>query len=496
VTTEAAILDLVSDLLATGDRGSLYITHDLGVVSRVATTVAVLYAGELVETGPTADLMQNPRHPYTRGLLASLPRLETRGGALLSMDGAIPTLDAIPTGCVFRPRCPWAAGVCEARPSLAAIDGDRTIRCHRWDQIEAPRPVRREAGVATADRDVKRKAAVRIEDVETVFPLPRSLADVVRRRDRLAVRAVDGVSLSIDEGRTLGLVGESGSGKTTLARTILGLEARRAGSIRLDDEILPPTLRGRTREILKRIQAVSQDPDGALNPHVSVGAALVRPLITLAGLRRFEARAETARLLERVGLSATYASRLPGQLSGGEKQRVAIARAVASHPDLVLFDEATSSLDVSVQARILNLLDELQSGGSGAQLFITHDLAVVSHLSDHIAVLYLGRLMEVGATAEVLSPPYHPYTEALLSSFPALGRAVHRAPVRLEGEIPSPVDRPSGCPFHTRCPRALGAICVEQDPPWRRGETGHAVYCHIPLDELAGMQGPLFGEER
>jgi len=174
---------------------------------------------------------------------------------------------------------------------------------------------------------------------------------------------------------------------------------------------------------------------------------------------------------------------------------VAIARAVAAGPDLVLFDEATSSLDVSVQARILNLLGELQSGGTGAYLFITHDLAVVSHLSDGIGVLYLGRLMEIGSTGEVLAPPYHPYTEALLSAFPSLGRAEGRARVRLEGEIPSPIDRPSGCPFHTRCPRALGAICVEREPPWQRTETGHAICCHIPLEELRRIQPPLLGDE-
>jgi len=493
VTTEAAILDLVSELLGSGDRASLYITHDLGVVSRVATRVAVLYAGELVETGPTDGLLRAPRHPYTRGLLASLPRLETGRGALPSMRGSIPALDAIPTGCVFRPRCPWAAEVCEERPPIEAIEGDRTIRCHRWTEIGAPQEAPR--GVETAAEDRDRRVVVSAEDVETAFPIPRSLVEILRRRDRLTVRAVDGVTLSIDEGRTLGLVGESGSGKTTLARTILGLEARRAGSIRLDGEVLPPTLRGRKRGTLKRLQAVSQDPDQALNPHSTVGAALARPLITLAGLRRSEARTEAVRMLERVGLSASYASRLPGQLSGGEKQRVAIARAVAAGPDLVLFDEATSSLDVSVQARILNLLAGLQSGGAGAYLLITHDLAVVSHLSDGIGVLYLGRLMEIGSTGEVLAPPYHPYTEALLSAFPSLGRSEAHAHVRLEGEIPSPIDRPSGCPFHTRCPRTLGAVCVEREPPWRRTETGHAIYCHIPLEELRRIQPPLLGDE-
>jgi len=492
VTTEAAILDLIAELLAAGDRASLYITHDLGVVLRVAERVAVLYAGELVEMGTTDDLLGTPRHPYTRGLLASVPSLGARGGSLPSMDGSIPPLDAIPTGCVFRPRCPWAASVCETKPPMTPVDGDRTIRCHRWAEIATARPLGHGGPRPAADRRAENGSVLELLDVEMAFPLPRSWIDVVHRRGRPVVRAVDGVSLSIGEGRTLGLVGESGSGKTTLARTILGLEARRAGTIRLGDKTLPTTLQGRKRATLRRLQAVSQNPDQALNPYVSVGAALARPLLTLAGVRRREARARALDLLERVGLPGAFAARLPEQLSGGEKQRVAIARAIAADPDLVLFDEATSSLDVSVQARILNLLGGLQRSGTGAYLFITHDLAVVSYLSDAIAVLYLGRLMEIGSADEVFSPPYHPYTEALLSAFPALGRAARRPRVRLEGEIPSPIDRPSGCPFHTRCPRILGPICIDREPPWRRGEAGHAVYCHIPLEELGRIQEPLF----
>jgi len=493
VTTEAAILDLIAELLEDGSRASLYITHDLGVVSRVARRVAVLYAGELVEMGETGDLLGTPRHPYTRGLLASVPGFGTRGAPLSSMEGVIPALDAIPSGCVFRPRCPWASGICEARPPLED-SGSSTIRCYRWSEIERERPAKRGVVPRPAVADESRRSVLDLTDVEVSFPLSRSMADVIRRNLRRAVRAVDGVTLSIGEGRTLGLVGESGSGKTTLARTIVGLEARDAGEIRLADEDLPRTIRGRRRSTLRRLQAVSQNPDQALNPHLSVGTTLSRPLITLAGLPRRSAQARTTDLLDRVGLSAAYADRLPEQLSGGEKQRVAIARAVASNPDLVLFDEATSSLDVSVQARILNLLEELQrdnaGGRSGAYLFITHDLSVVSHLADDVAVLYLGRAMELGTATEVLGPPYHPYTEALLSAFPALG-TVQEAHVRLTGEIPSPIDRPTGCPFHTRCPRSLGAICVHEAPPWRRGESGHAVYCHIPLDELCRLQERL-----
>jgi peptide/nickel transport system ATP-binding protein len=293
----------------------------------------------------------------------------------------------------------------------------------------------------------------------------------------------------------MGLVGESGSGKTTLARALLGLEATETGSVELAGRRLEPRLAKRLRTELRLLQAVSQSPDQAFNPYRSLGASLVRPLIRLAGLDRRRARATVPELLRSVGLPPEVLERSPGQLSGGERQRAAIARAFACRPAVILCDEATSSLDVSVQALVLNLLRRLQSDSGSAYLFITHDLAVVAHLADRIAVMYLGELLEVGRRRDVLGPPYHPYTEALLAAFPSFGGStVTDAGVRISNEIPSPVDRPGGCPFHTRCPRVLGTTCREEVPPWRKGTKSHAVRCHIPLDELAELQEAIFDE--
>ena len=496
VTTEATILDLLADLLRTGDRAALYITHDLGVVSRVAQRVAVLYAGEVVEEADTTSLFERPLHPYTAGLLRSVPRIGDPTGRLMAMDGAIPSLDAIPEGCVFRPRCPYAVDVCLVRPEPEP-DGDRRVRCHRWREIgrEIPTEPAVETGAPRGARDGTSADAdsptLSIEDLYVGFPAQRSMADVLRRRPRRVVRAVDGVSLALGQNQTLGLVGESGSGKTTLARAVLGLEQATHGEVALEGAILPATLRKRTRDLLRAVQAVAQNPDQAFNPHATIGSALARPLRRLVGRTRSDARREAAELLERVGLAASTMRRVPGQLSGGERQRAAIARASAAHPRAILFDEATSSLDVSVQARILNLLQDLQRDTDRSYLFITHDLAVVAHLADRIAVMYLGRLMEEGPTQAVLTPPYHPYTEALLHAFPGLGRRADAA-LRLTGEIPSALDAPAGCPFHTRCPRNLGELCRVEAPLWRNAGANHGILCHIPIEELARTQPAIF----
>jgi peptide/nickel transport system ATP-binding protein len=302
------------------------------------------------------------------------------------------------------------------------------------------------------------------------------------------VRAVDGISLTVNEGQTLGIVGESGSGKTTVARAIIGLTPATGGDIRMHGQSLARATAKRQRAVLKDIQMVFQNPDASLNPIRAVGDAITRPLVLLGGLGREEAKKRAGELLQAVSLPASYFDRLPSEISGGEKQRVAIARAFAAEPELILCDEPISSLDVSVQGALMNLLMKLQLEQRTSYVFISHDLSAVQHLSDTIAVVYLGRVMEIGDAVKVLTPPFHPYTEALLSAVPVADPDVKQTPIRLGGTVPSAMDVPPGCRFHPRCPRCLGEVCQSQEPPWREGEGEHRIYCHIPLDELSRLQ--------
>jgi len=309
------------------------------------------------------------------------------------------------------------------------------------------------------------------------------------------VKAVDGVSLSLHRAQTLGLVGESGSGKTTLGRAIVGLVERTHGDIDFFGISLPPSLSRRDFTTLRQLQMVFQNPEQALNPYLSIGTSLRRPLMRLLKKSRREADQETANLLKVVQLPPEYAFRMPNQLSGGEKQRVAIARAFATNPGLLVADEPVSSLDVSVQASILNLLNELQIEHSSTLLFISHNLAVVGYLADIIAVIYLGNLMEVSRSGDLFKPPYHPYTEALLSAVPIPDPSIQQGRIRLKGDIPSSVDTPSGCPFHTRCPRFLGDICVNKKPAWQLDANGNRFYCHISVEELGAKQKKMIKQE-
>ncbi len=494
VTTQAVILDLVLELIQGRKTAALYVTHNLGVVAQFCDRVGVLYAGDLVEEAASDDLFTKPLHPYTQGLLDSVPRLgETKSQIQLrGIQGQIPYLGERPDGCLFETRCPLAIEVCSQRPIWSGTE-ERRVRCHRWqeidrDEVDASQPIQ-EATRVEARVEQDQDPVLNMDGVRVYFPLRRSLSEILRRAPKTVLRAVDGVNLEVMRGQTLGLVGESGSGKTTLARTIVGLVEKTQGSIDLLSIPLAAELEDRDLETLRHMQMVFQNPEGALNPYLTVGETLRRTLMTLLGNNRSMAEQKLIQLLKAVRLAPSYKDRLPGQLSGGEKQRVAIARAFASNPELLICDEPVSSLDVSVQASILNLLNDIQFEHGISLLFISHDLAVVGYLADLVAVIYLGQLMEIAQAKSLFEPPYCPYTEALLSAIPTVDTEFKQKPIRLKGEIPSPIDIPSGCPFHTRCPHYLGEICAQEKPPWQVvPETGKLYYCHIPPQKLLQVQ--------
>jgi peptide/nickel transport system ATP-binding protein len=494
VTTQVVILDLLNDLIREHDAGVLYVTHNLGVIAQICDRVGVMYASEVVEEARTRDLFSQTLHPYTQGLLDSIPQLgDTRESIQLrAISGQIPSIGNSPTGCVFRDRCPAAVEICSTRPPLYQVGDSRTSRCHRWEEIakseidiHQPSPGIKPTRFGNQDRSL----TLEINDLSVHFPIRRSLIEVIRQEPSQSVKAVNQVDLGIPPATTVGLVGESGSGKTTLARGIMGLERKSNGSIELLQVPLPEKLSQRGLETLRLMQIVFQNPHEALNPFLPIGETLQRPLIRLAGLSKENAEIRVGELLEAVRLSTDYAGRFPGQLSGGEIQRVALARASAANPELLILDEPISSLDVSVQAAILNLVNELQIDNKNSILFISHDLAIVGYLADQIAVIYLGSLMEVTNPEELFQPPHHPYTEALLSAIPQADPSIKGSPIHLAGEIPNPTDLPSGCPFHTRCPHYLGEICSTTTPPWQVDQTtGKRIFCHIPFEELVANQ--------
>jgi peptide/nickel transport system ATP-binding protein len=479
-TVEAEVLDLVASLREEFATSVLFISHNLAVIAKMCDRVGVLYAGELIEEGPAREVFDQPRHPYTVGLLRCIPRRGQRKdhGRLDTIPGFLPTPGDEPTGCIFAPRCPIAEDQCREAPPPAFPVGDgRTSRCYLHEQTE----------------DLPRNTPVNL-DIPPVRDAERPVVQLQRLSKTFGsrgeeVKALVGVDLSLERGETLGLVGESGSGKTTLARALLGLIPPDEGSvIDLDGESLAPDARRRTRDQLKALQIVFQNPDSALNRRHSVRRLISAPLSRLAGLSGARLRERLADLVRSVRMEERQLSLRPSQLSGGLKQRVAIARAFAGGPRIVVCDEPTSALDVSVQAAILNLLVDLQAKEQVTYLFISHDLGLVRYLSDRIAVLYLGRIMEVGPAETVFAGPHHPYTEALLSAVPSLdGQVPDR--IRLQGEIPSAANPPSGCVFHTRCPRRLPTgECESTEPPLREVAPGHLMSCHIPIDQLTVLQ--------
>jgi len=493
-TVEAEVLDLIRGLRSELNTSLLFISHNLGVIATMCDRVGVLYAGEMVETGSAREVFDAPRHPYTVGLLRSIPRrdvsAESNGRAVLqTIPGSLPSPGSIGQGCIFAPRCGLADDHCRNdAPPMYEVGEGRGARCHYSDRAsEIP---------LVTDVTTEQDAAASGETAVPTAPPQPGDAPLVRIRSASKtfhisgqpVRGLLGVDLDIGAGETVGLVGESGSGKTTLARVLMGIISPDAGAtIQLDGSDLNADARHRDAAEQKALQIVFQNPDSALNRRHSIKQLISRSLSKLGGYKGSQLNDRLTSLMRSVRLPERYLPMRPAQLSGGLKQRVAIARAFAGDPRIVVCDEPTSALDVSVQAAILNLLTGLQKSKQVAYLFISHDLGVVRYLADRIVVLYLGRVMEIGPADRVFDGPHNPYTEALLSAVPTLDD-LDRDRIRLEGEIPSSSDPPPGCPFQTRCPRKIGEICETTEPELVEVEDGHSIRCHIPLDELRRLQ--------
>jgi peptide/nickel transport system ATP-binding protein len=498
VTVEAAVIDLIADLRKKYNTTLIYISHNLGLIVKVCDRVGVMYSGEMAEEGTIHEVFKQTRHPYTFGLFDCIPSLDAdkNSRALTPIPGQVSLPHERPPGCYFSPRCNYfEPGVCDVeRVDMEAIGDSAThrVRCVRWDEIEhKPSALAVTAGPARRRLPAE---VLHVEDMDKFFEQRDSSFKAIMSGERVRyIKANEGLTFSARRGQTVAIVGESGCGKSTFAKVLTGLETATKGMIKFNYEniaVIP--VEDREPELIAALQMVFQNPDGTLNPSHSVGSAIGR-VIKRFGIatRRRDVIQRVGDLLEVVRLPREFASRKPRQLSGGQKQRIAVARAFAGNPSMVIADEPVSALDVSVQAAVINLLMEVQQEYNTTLLFISHDLSVVRYLADHIVVMYLGQIMEAGTAAEIFEPPYHPYTEALLSAIPIPDPDVVQTRVRLEGEIPSVINPPKGCRFSTRCPRKIGEICDNDPPPDVEVAPGHRIRCHIPVEELRAVE-PVF----
>ena len=490
VTIEAGVLDLIKDLKDQFSTSILFISHNLGVVARLCQRLGVMYAGELVEEAPVIDLFHQPKHPYTFGLMGCIPRKGKKKSAdpLWSIPGRVPSLNQLPKHCVFAERCGISEGKCwENIPELFEIREGHRSRCFFPENVNKDNLSKPEVTQSKLDiRQVNHKDhALALTDLKVHFAVKAGMLSL--RFKKQTVKALDGVTFEVPACSTVGIVGESGCGKSTMAKAISGIVPITSGLLKLGDVDLIRPVEKRKKGTLQLLQMIFQNPDSTLNPQKTVEEELRRPLRLFQITDREHEDAVISQLLTAVNLDDGYKHRYPAQLSGGEIQRVAIARAFAGTPQLVICDEPTSSLDVSVQSMVLNLLHQLQTEFGVSLIFISHDLGVVRYISDYIGVIYLGRLAEFGTAEEIFKPPYHPYTEALLSAIPEPDPTVKKQPIQLTGSVPSAITPPKGCRFHTRCPRKLGDICKQVVPPGQFVGT-HQIFCHIPGPELIEQQ--------